>query len=155
MADSKRSTLDYGRGVLNFGDEGLYLAVLSDYASQLLVTVKQVESFSASGERSALRDEVALLQNSASYLAADRLSLAAAVLLRALESRQGGRCNEKALAASVCEQARATCVEVRGIVAAGGVKGAAVAATGTEAVELAPELAAEPAPRKCTGCNLQ
>ncbi|CAE7535343.1 unnamed protein product [Symbiodinium sp. CCMP2592] len=152
MADSKRPTLDYGRGVLNFGDEGLYLAVLSDYASQLLVTVKQVESFSASGERSALRDEVALLQNSASYLAADRLSLAAAVLLRALESRQG---NEAALAGSVCEQARATCVEVRGIVAAGGVKGAAVAATGTEAVELAPELAAETVPRKCSGCNLQ
>ncbi|CAK9009998.1 unnamed protein product [Durusdinium trenchii] len=101
------SVLDVSRGALNFGDETLYLAVLKDYSQELLASVHRIESIS---DKTALKDEVALLRASASYMAAERLKAAASALLLALESRQG---NEAALRATLCEQARAVCVEAR------------------------------------------
>eukprot|EP00931_Biecheleriopsis_adriatica_P114805 TRINITY_DN90700_c0_g1_i1.p2 TRINITY_DN90700_c0_g1~~TRINITY_DN90700_c0_g1_i1.p2 ORF type:complete len:177 (+),score=45.21 TRINITY_DN90700_c0_g1_i1:40-531(+) len=163
MAPKRSSppSLDFGRGALNFGDESLYLAVLEQYSQQLLTSVQRVEEASSSGDRGRLREEVLLLQSSASYIAADRLKAAAAALLQALETRKG---NDLALISSLCDQARALCVEVRAIVAAGGPKGGSGGGMGSslkglEADELTPVLEgaarAETQPRKCSGCTVQ
>ncbi|CAL1162378.1 unnamed protein product [Cladocopium goreaui] len=139
--------LDDCRGIMNFGDESLYLVVLKDYAEELLAAVHRIESMN---DKARLKDEVALLRGSASYMGAERLKMAAAALLLALESCQG---NETALRATLCEQARAVCVEARTLAA-----GRSASGTGAEvAAELVPVLegAGEKPPRKCTGCLLQ
>eukprot|EP00435_Cladocopium_sp_Y103_P013474 s2992_g3.t1 len=120
--------LDDSRGIMNFGDESLYFVVLKDYAEELLAAVHRIESMD---DKARLKDEVALLRGSASYMGAERLKMAAAALLLALESCQG---NETALRATLCEQARAVCVEARTLAAGG--RGAA----GTGASEMAAEL---------------
>ena len=139
--------LDERRGKLNFGDESLYLAVLKDYAEELLAAVHRIESLE---DKVGLKDEVATLRGSASYMGADRLKMAANALLLTLESCQG---NEAALRASLCEQARAVCVEARTLAAGG----RAATSEGTMPAELVPVLegTAEKPPRKCTGCLLQ
>ncbi|CAE8666374.1 unnamed protein product [Polarella glacialis] len=149
--------LDWSRGSSNFGDEKLYIAILQEYSQQLLISVGTVEDTFKREDQAALREEVLRIQGSASYVAAERLRASAIALISALDSRSG---NIAALVGSLCDQARALCVEVRSLVAAGGPRQAGPkGARAEEADELLPVLEGsgngETQPRKCSGCSLQ
>eukprot|EP00930_Biecheleria_cincta_P103043 TRINITY_DN94951_c0_g1_i1.p1 TRINITY_DN94951_c0_g1~~TRINITY_DN94951_c0_g1_i1.p1 ORF type:complete len:165 (+),score=40.15 TRINITY_DN94951_c0_g1_i1:77-571(+) len=164
MPTSRKSprSLDYNLGVLNFGDEQLYLSVLAEYSQQLPSFVKRVEEKHATGDRAGLREEVLLIQGSAAYISADALRSAAEAFVTAFDDDQG---NESGLISALGNQAKVLCSEIQRILS-GGAKGVTADRIGRardrdalEADELMPVLegsgAGETPARKCSGCALQ